>query len=187
VQQYAHSFVEGAPVTTSPDHRLRTAVPALSSLALGLLVPVAVAGSATAAATKASICHATNSHSNPYRRISVSQSALIAHYAHRGTGVVWSPGITTKWDDVVPGGSPNGKLIWDSTRIAIYEGTATTPAGRLACRGMSTKAYYDSEIAAGVPQAAVLADLNTQRANEDAALLGSAGRQLHRRERRPAG
>jgi hypothetical protein len=40
---------------------------------------------------------------------------------------------------------------------------------------MSTKAYYDSEIAAGQSQAAVLADLNSQKANEDAALLASLG------------
>jgi hypothetical protein len=116
-----------------PDRRLRTALLSLLSLAAGVLVPVAVAGPASAAATKTSICHATNSPTNPYRRITVSQNALNPHGNHHGTGVVWSLGIATKWDDVIPdatrGGSNGAKLHWNTAGIAIYDGVTKTAAG----------------------------------------------------------
>jgi hypothetical protein len=167
------------PMTSRDQPRPRTALLALLALLVGLLIPVVVAGPAAAAPTKTSICHATNSHTNPYRRITVSQSALNSHNDHYKKLAVWSYGIATKWDDVIPGASGGGSngssLHWDTAGIAIYNGATKTPAGSLACRGMSTKEYYDSEIAAGVPQADVLADLNSQKANEDAALLAALG------------
>jgi len=166
-------------VTLRPHAHRRAGLLALLGLSLGVLLPVAVAGPASAATTKTSICHATNSHTNPYRRITVSQNALNPHGNHHGVGAVWNQGITTRWDDVIPdasrGGSNGAQLSWTAAGIAVYDGVTKTAAGTLACRGMSTKAYYDSEIAAGVPQAAVLTDLNSQAANEDAALLAALG------------
>jgi len=161
--------------------RRRTALTGVVALFAGLLVPVALASPASAAGTKISICHATNSHTNPYRRISVSQSAVNRHGQHHGASAVWSSGITTRWDDIIPDGSngydgSNGsRKSWTAAGIAIYDGITKSAAGRDACKAMTAKQYYDSEIAAGIAQAAVLADLNDQAANEDASLRAALG------------
>ncbi|MCU1678853.1 MAG: autotransporter beta-domain protein, partial [Frankiales bacterium] len=157
----------------------RTAVTGVVAMAGAMLVPMVMTAPANAVAQKITICHATNSQTNPYRRISVSQSAVNAHGSHRGIGAVWSLGIATKWDDVIPdataGGSNGSKLSWTAAGIDIYNSVTKTAAGVPACKGMTAKQYYDSEIAAGTTQADVLADLNSQKANEDAALLASLG------------
>ena len=166
-------------MTRTGTTRARSAVLAILAMAAGLALPVVSSAPAQAAATKTTICHATNSHSNPYRRISVAQSAVNRHGNHHGGGAVWSSGITTRWDDIVPdataGGSNGSQKNWTTAGIAIYNSVTKTAGGVPACKGMTAKQYYDSEIAAGIPQAAVLADLNDQKANEDAALLASIG------------
>src|SRR4051794_3975720 len=113
-------------MTRTRTLRLRTAATGVVSLACAI-APLAAAGPAFAAPTKTSICHATNSQTNPYRRITVSQNALNSHKNHRGIGAVWSQGIATKWDDIIPDGSTgydgsNGaKLSWPSGKN-IYDG-----------------------------------------------------------------
>jgi hypothetical protein len=93
--------------TTHPARPHRRAWLAVGGLLGALVVPIALAGPAYAA-SKTTICHATNSHSNPYRRISVPQSALGRHGNHHGANVVWSSGTTTRWNDVIPNGA-NGR------------------------------------------------------------------------------
>ena len=91
----------------------------------GLLVPLTAD-----AAGKTTICHRTSSAKNPYRRITVSQSALAKQSGHKGhTGAVWSPTATPKWGDVVPdateGGSAQVAQTWTVAGQAVRLGTTT--------------------------------------------------------------
>lgn len=64
---------------------------------------------------KVTICHATNSESNPYNRITVSRSA-VDHGGHRNhTGPVWYPGAKAAgvhWGDIIPPSDGVTELNW---------------------------------------------------------------------------
>jgi hypothetical protein len=50
---------------------------------------------------KIAICHATNSHSNPYNSANADETADAGgHDGHNGP--VWFSGITTSWGDIIP-------------------------------------------------------------------------------------
>src|SRR4051812_5107328 len=176
-------------------HRRRSCVQRLAGAALttafvAVAVAVVVPGigeQAAAASAKVTICHRTHSTTNPYRRITVSQSAITRNHGHgdhvvtNGNPAVYDSTFTYTsnnkiWGDVIPGGDAAGAPYNGANNIA----TNWTTAGKAllsssACGALSAKQFYDVEIAAGVPQADVLDDLNTQGANEDAALLAALG------------
>jgi hypothetical protein len=142
---------------------------------------------AEAASAKVTICHRTHATTNPYRRITVSQSAITRSKGHgdhvvtNGNPPVYDSTFTYAsnnkiWGDVIPGGDAAGTPYNGTTSIA----TNWTTAGKAlfsssASGALSAKQFYDVEIAAGVPEADVLADLNSQGANEDMALLAALG------------
>jgi hypothetical protein len=141
----------------------------------GLLVPLSAE-----AAGKTTICHRTSSEKNPYRRITVSQNALAKQAGHKGhTGSVWVSRRPPKWGDVVPdateGGSTQVAENWTPAGQAVWRGTTTTSTGGPACGRMSALRFYEVQKEAGVSDADIVADLNAQEANEDAALLASLG------------
>jgi|GEM_PF-2558593 len=143
---------------------------------------------AAAASAKITICHRTHSTGNPYRRITVSQNA-VQNARHGGHGLPagstnpavfdasWPYTPNTKhWGDVIPGATNGGSAYNGSSSVALN----WTPAGQAhffgaTCGAMSAREFYDVEIAAGVPAAEVIADLNEQAANEDMALLAALG------------
>ena len=72
-----------------------------ASLASALLVPLTAQA---ASPSKTTLCHRTSSHTNPYRRTTVGQSALTNANGHgRHTGPLWVEGGPKGWGDVIPG------------------------------------------------------------------------------------
>lgn len=117
--------------------RTRRRAPLAALLAIGLLgAAIAQTASATQPSPdhKVTICHRTNSDSNPYVRITVDYAAVdgVGKNDHsRHTGPVWSPGLKAahvKWGDIIPPvqGVTAG-LNWTAEGIAIYDDGCKTP------------------------------------------------------------
>ena len=143
---------------------------------------------ASAASAKITICHRTHSETNPYRRITVSQSAVQPgrHGGHDLPSGSSNPDVYTSsftyapnnkyWGDVIPGATDGGDAYNGSNSIALN----WTAAGQAIffgsmCPGMSAKEFYDVELAADVDPVDIIADLNDMQANEDKALLAELG------------
>ena len=66
----------------------------------------ALSGSAaTAAATKVTICHRTNSDTNPYVQISPSANGVLNGHSKHDDPFIWAPGLKAsgqKWGDIIP-------------------------------------------------------------------------------------
>ncbi len=127
----------------------------------GLLV---VNGPAEAGAgNRATICHRTHSHTNPYRRITVAKQS--AHDTHAGP--VWFSGISTAWGDIIPTGySPLTSQNYSGDGLTVFNGSTT-------CKGLTPLQYIQSEVDAGETLSNVLTELDDQGATEDAATLAN--------------
>jgi hypothetical protein len=142
---------------------------------------------AAAASGKITICHRTHSTTNPYRRITVSQNAVTnsRHGGHSVPNGSANPAVYDStysyapnnkvWGDIIPGSTSGGSAYNGSNGIALNWTTAGIAAFSNFCAPLSARAFYDVELAAGVAPADIVADLNDQAANEDAALLASLG------------
>ena len=143
---------------------------------------------ALAAGARVSICHRTKSTTNPYRFITVSNSAVAGGGHARHTGAVWTASNTNgqTWGDIIPGDDTDGDQFWsDGSGVAssAYNWDATgksfmVPLGAnlSKCTRMTAKQFYDIGIAAGQSSASILEDLEDQAANEDYALRQTLGR-----------
>ena len=143
---------------------------------------------ALAAGARVSICHRTKSTTNPYRLITVSNSAVAGGGHARHTGAVWTASNTNgqTWGDIIPGDDTDGDQFWsDGSGVAssAYNWDATgksfmVPLGAnlSKCTRMTAKQFYDIGIAAGQSSASILEDLEDQAANEDYALRQTLGR-----------
>ena len=144
-------------------------------LALPTTLVLAVPASAAPASTggKTSICHRTHSVTNPYRLITVSNSAINGSstndHAHH-TGPLFDPAKVYPpnakiWGDIIPPVGSSTGSNWTAAGQARYNGTP-----RCAERSTMTAAqFYNVEREAGVPAAEILADLKDQRADGDPA------------------
>ena len=146
----------------------------LASLASSLLLPL----TAQAAGEKTTICHRTSSHTNPYRRITVAQSAVINANGHRRhDGPLWVEGGPRGWGDVIPGAEvgadPSYQENWPAGRT-VWDGTVKV-GRKAACGYLSATTFVAAERVAGVTPDHIVADLNEQKANEDVALLAALG------------
>ena len=166
----------------------RMGVLVAAALVAGLSWTATLTPSPVAAASgKVTICHRTHSRTNPYRRITVSQNA-VQNARHGGHGLpigsanpavydstfLYAP--TNKyWGDIIPGGDAEGLTYNGTTQIALNWTAAGKADFTSYCAAMTPTNFYDAEIAAGQVEADILADLNDQAANEDAALLASLG------------
>ena len=160
---------------------------AVLAIVAGLLVVPSLTREAGAASSSVTVCHRTHSTTNPYRRITVSQNAITRNQGHGdhlaapgNPGVFTStfayPAGNTSWGDIVPGGDAEGLPYNGANNIDLnwtVDGKALFLSA--ACARTTAKQFYDIEIAAGVPEPDVLADLNSQGANEDVALLAALG------------
>ena len=116
---------------------------------------------ALAAGARVSICHRTKSTTNPYRLITVSNSAVAGGGHARHTGAVWTASNTNgqTWGDIIPGDDTDGDQFWsDGSGVAssAYNWDATgksfmVPLGAnlSKCTRMTAKQFYDIGIAAG--------------------------------------
>lgn len=141
---------------------------------------------AEAATRKITICHRTRAVTNPYRRITVSPNSITksrGHGDHLGGVFNATPNYydsnAKNWGDIIPGGDSDGTpyngannidLNWDAAGKAIF---LPTGANASKCNRMTAKQFYDYQLAAGVPQADIITELNEMEANEDKALLAS--------------
>ena len=119
----------------------------------GLLLAAAVGGSASATRPdpgtgdhKVTICHRTNSETNPYVLIEVDYAAVDSaggsdHMSHDEDGIVWYPGAKAdgvRWTDIIPpvdgvtpglGWTTEGQAIWNNGCVyPEVEETTTTEA-----------------------------------------------------------
>ena len=115
---------------------------------------------ALAAGARVSICHRTKSTTNPYRFITVSNSAVAGGGHARHTGAVWTASNTNgqTWGDIIPGDDTDGDQFWsDGSGVAssAYNWDATgksfmVPLGAnlSKCTRMTAKQFYDIGISA---------------------------------------
>ena len=102
---------------------------------------------------KATICHRTNSETNPYVVITVDYSAIDSngnndHMHHTGDDIVWYAGAKAdgkKWGDIIPpvDGVTAG-LNWTAEGQAIYDNGCKAGGGEAEC--VPASAYTDAEL-----------------------------------------
>jgi uncharacterized repeat protein (TIGR02543 family) len=136
---------------------------------------------AEARSGKVTICHRTKSITNPYRRITVSNSAVNSGHKNH-TGGLWTSSTTqgSTWGDIIPdataGGSNTYDLNFTTDGQNIFKGlTINARSGKAVCRIMSLKEYVDSERATGQSDADIVAELQDSKADEDLLLLQTLG------------
>jgi hypothetical protein len=153
------------------------------------MVFAAQSAQAVPRASKVTICHRTNSETNPYRRITVSANAAdgagrndhTSHdeaYTDPDTNVhpVFDPSVDyppsdKDWGDIIPPVRGGAGLNWVAGQN-IYLGIGDSYG---LCASRSAKQYYDDQIAAGVDPAVILAELDEQDSLDDKELLDSLG------------
>lgn len=156
----------------------RGVVKGLITTLIASILPFIAAIPAAQAKTnsKATICHRTNSLTNPYRLITVSRSSFVGNKGHAlhttSPERVWTPTSTKAegWGDIIP-----GVLNWTTAGQDIYYGRTKTAKGIPACRAMTFSQYYASEKAAGQTDAQIADDLDDGASEEDKATLATFG------------
>jgi hypothetical protein len=148
-------------------HRFFTSLAAAAALFLPGLVVIAEPAAANG---KVTICHRTHSVTNPYRRITVSVSAVNGsstndHTTHLGPVFNTTPNYYSAnakvWGDIIP------KV---GTRDAYnMANTATLPSPCIAGKTdtLTAQEYFNIELEAGVPRADIIKDLQEQGADGD--------------------
>ncbi|MEY2754839.1 MAG: hypothetical protein RJB65_1197 [Actinomycetota bacterium] len=140
----------------------------------GLLLAGAVSGSVSATRPdpdtgdhKVTICHRTNSETNPYVLIEVDYAAVDGaggsdHMSHDEDGVVWYPGAKAdgvRWTDIIPpvdgvtpglGWTTEGQAIWDNGCVypEVEETTTTVEETTTTAAAAETPTTLDPEYAA---------------------------------------
>lgn len=99
--------------------------------------------------------------------------------AHQGA--VWTPGAAKgSWGDIIPGSTVGGSYNWWTVDTStpntqgqnVFNGLVVVAStGKRACRSMTLKEFYDSEIAAGQTPSQIADDLNDGTSYEDQAYL----------------
>ena len=133
---------------------------------------------------KTTICHRTHAVTNPYRKITVSDSSVYGTSGHSNpnhdrdytvnnvTYHVFTPSISYPsnqkfWGDIIPpqnvnrrSGNPSAietsGMNWTAAGIAIYDGDVP------GCRTMTDREFIASEIEGGATSQEIAADLNDQ-------------------------
>jgi hypothetical protein len=107
--------------------RIRASFSMLAVVALSAGAFAFVGASADAAANKVTICHRTNSDTNPYVEISPSANGVLhGHAAHHDDPFVWTPTLKSsgqKWGDIIPAFDDFPGL--NLTTEGGYDGTTT--------------------------------------------------------------
>ena len=140
----------------------------------GLMLAGAMSGSASATRPdpgtgdhKVTICHRTNSETNPYVLIEVDDAAVDGaggsdHMSHSEDGVVWYPGAKAdgvRWTDIIPpvdgvtpglGWTTEGQAIWDNGCVypEVEETTTTVEETTTTAAAAETPTTLDPEYAA---------------------------------------
>lgn len=127
---------------------------------------------------KVTICHRTNSTTNPYRRITVDASSVMKKSGHYGHDEIYSghhvydsnvtyPNNQKDWGDIIPADTKTPArwqpLNWTTLGQAIYNGTG----GHNECGVMTEQAYYNAQREAGKSMKEIRADLTEQGNNDD--------------------
>ena len=142
---------------------------AVAAACVAVATPVLVTGPASAD-NKVTICHRTHSTTNPYRRISVSISAVNGSGGNDHThhwGALFDPAYAYPanakvWGDIIPVGNGGQTGVnWTAAGQAMYSSAR--------CGVMTPQAFYNSEREAGVEKSVILADLKEQGADGDPA------------------
>ncbi|MDY7103876.1 MAG: LPXTG cell wall anchor domain-containing protein [Actinomycetota bacterium] len=164
---------------------IRGALLAAGLASIGFVAPTPIASAAPGG--KTTICHRTHSTTSPYRQITVSTSAINGsggndHTSHADPPFDPNfayPANAKNWGDVVPDNSSGGAgagVNWTAVGQAIYNGTSADGVDYAGtCATMSAQEFFQTEVDAGVPVEDILADLDGQEADEDAAILAELG------------
>jgi hypothetical protein len=98
----------------------------LAGIALAASAFAFSGGAATAAAQKVTICHRTNSDTNPYVQISPAAQGVLNGHAGHDDPRIWAPGLKAqglKWGDIIPAFGDFPGLNLDKT--GGFDGTTT--------------------------------------------------------------
>jgi hypothetical protein len=146
----------GARARRAP-HAQRTRAAGLGAIALGGLLVLLGLAPAAANATqpnpdhKVTLCHRTDSYSNPYVRITVDVASVL-HNGHDGhNGPVFFPAIPKheKWGDIIPpfdfgpGESYAGKN-WTPAGIAVFDNGCAIPSSPTTSTSTATSSTIPS-------------------------------------------
>lgn len=101
-------------------------------VAAAIVTPVVIDSSA-APPGKVTICHRTDSQTNPYVRITISNAAAFNGHFKKHKGDVWFAGHPKepKWGDIIPPTSYKGqhfRLNWNSAGKAIFHNGCSAAA-----------------------------------------------------------
>ena len=130
---------------------------------------------------KTTICHRTKSVKNPYRKITVSTSALNSGHKNHDGGLWTTSSVQgDTWGDIIPdetaGGSNTVDKNFTATGQAIWRGLTLNPVtGSAVCKTMTMKQFKDGELEAGQTAAQIIASIKDAEADEDEALLRTLG------------
>ncbi len=169
----------------------------MATLVMALIMSGGVAQIAVSAPAdkndKVTICHRTNSVTNPYRMITVSSNAAFTPARHPGhdesyafggtTYKIFTPGVDypanqKDWGDIIPPVRGGDGLNWTEPNAqAIYMGSGIFSG---LCARMSPKQFFDVQVNALPPGLSptdllqakkdILADLDEQESIDDAAI-----------------
>jgi hypothetical protein len=101
-----------------------SAAAAVVALAVGVLLPLAANATQPDPDHKVTLCHATQSESNPYSLVTVDVAAVLSGGHGDHTGPVFDPSLTKQdgWGDIIP--------PFDFGPGEQYAGMNMTPAGQ---------------------------------------------------------
>ena len=125
---------------------------------------------------KVTICHRTKSVKNPYRKITVANSALNSGHKGHDEGLWTTSSVQgDTWGDIIPDATAGGAATYtnnfNATGQAIWKGLTLNPAtGSPVCKSMTMKQFKDSELEAGQTAAQIIASIKDAEADEDEAV-----------------
>jgi hypothetical protein len=117
------------------DHRRRMRRWSAVVLGASALCGIVAVSSANADQTdhKVTLCHATDSHTNPYVSVTVDYHAVVNGGHGNHDGPVFDPSIQTKWGDIIPsfdfgpGAQYPGMNLDDSGQAILANGCSVLP------------------------------------------------------------
>ena len=127
-------------MTTRRANRRAIAATGVASLVAGLVLAASgavIQPAGAAPSADVTICHTTSATSNPYRELSVDESAVYGDHGHGGhTGGVFdfaNPSSNSGWGDIIPPLGEHPGLNWTAAGKAVHAAGCAAPGAPEPC------------------------------------------------------